>query len=87
MSGSGFRTRLHPVVLSGAVWFAISVLLGWGSLRELARISRRLLPDEPDRRILGALPDWIAVAACAAAAVAARVNKANNVVRRIRVLL
>lgn len=25
MSGSGFRTRLHPVVLSGAVWFAISV--------------------------------------------------------------
>ena len=53
------------------VWFAISVLLGWGCLRECVRIARVALPSEPLRGPFGPIPTWIGAAAVTAAAVPA----------------
>jgi hypothetical protein len=49
------------------VWFALSVLLGWGCYRELVRIARTLLPHEPERGIFGPMPNWLGGAAVTAA--------------------
>lgn len=53
------------------VWFAISVLLGWGCLRECVRIARVALPSEPLRGPFGPIPTWVGAAAVTAAAVPA----------------
>lgn len=49
------------------LWFLFSLLLGWGCYRELVRIARALLPDEPDHGIFGPIPTWIGAAGCTAA--------------------
>ena len=51
------------------VWFAISVILSWGCLRECVRIAQVVLPDEPRRGVFGPIPTWIGAAAVTAAAV------------------
>jgi Glycosyltransferase family 87 len=53
------------------VWFAVSLLLGWGCLRECVRIARVALPDEPRRGPFGPIPTWVGAAAVTAAAVPA----------------
>jgi hypothetical protein len=53
------------------VWFAVSVLLAWGCLRECVRIAEAVLPDEPRRGVFGPIPTWIGAAAVTAAAVPA----------------
>ena len=53
------------------VWFAISVLLGWGCLRECVRIASVALPGEPMRGPFGPIPTWVGAAAVTAAAVPA----------------
>lgn len=49
------------------VWFVLSVLMGWGCYRELVRIARRLLPDDPADGIFGPIPTWLGAAAVTAA--------------------
>jgi hypothetical protein len=53
------------------VWFAISVLLGWGCLRECVRIAGVVLPEESIRGPFGVIPAWIGAAAVTAAAIPA----------------
>jgi Glycosyltransferase family 87 len=53
------------------VWFAVSVLMGWGCLRECVRIAGIVLPGEPVRGPFGAIPTWIGAAAVTAAAIPA----------------
>jgi hypothetical protein len=51
------------------VWFAISVILSWGCLRECVRIAEVVLPGEPRRGVFGPIPTWIGAAAVTAAIV------------------
>jgi Glycosyltransferase family 87 len=53
------------------VWFTVSVLLGWGCLRECVRIAGVVLPNESRRGPFGPIPTWIGAAAVTAAAVPA----------------
>jgi hypothetical protein len=57
--------------LQVTVWFAISVLLSWGCLRECVRIAGVVLPGEPWSGPFGPIPIWIGAAAVTAAAVPA----------------
>src|SRR5215471_14294005 len=45
------------------IWFAISVLLARGCLRECVRIARAALPEGPQRGPFGPIPTWVGVAA------------------------
>jgi Glycosyltransferase family 87 len=49
------------------VWFALSVLMGWGCYRELVRIARVLLPRAPENNLFGPIPVWLGTTACTAA--------------------
>jgi hypothetical protein len=53
------------------VWFAVSVLLGWGCFRECVRIAEVVLPNEQRLGHFGPIPTWIGTAAVAAAAMPA----------------
>ncbi len=48
------------------VWFALSVLMGWGCYHELVRIARRVLPEGTPQGQFGPIPDWLGYTAVAA---------------------
>ncbi len=53
------------------VWFALSVLMGWGCYLEWVRIACRLLPNDRGTGAFGPIPFWLGIAALTAAALPA----------------
>ncbi len=53
------------------VWFALSVLMGWGCYTQSVRIARAVLEGEPERGPFGPIPPWIGYSAIVATALPA----------------